>query len=72
MNKMQESTMQETTDFIIKNATPYQRLQIINSLLQDLNKKECFVIDKENPDCRLDNLEYIKEKDTFYCNFANV
>lgn len=69
---MQENTIKETTEFLIRNATPYQRLQVINSLLQDLNANECYVIDKENPDCTLDNLEYIKEEDTFYCNFKNL
>lgn len=72
MNKgLEEQEIKRQLEYFIANATPYQVMQIINRLLQDLNKNECYVLDAENPDCYLKELEYDKAIDTFYCYFNN-
>ena len=67
----------------VKLQTSPEICDVINELLQELRIREHPVLDYENPDCRLDRIEYHKaediggemygdESDNLYCFFQNA
>lgn len=73
---------------IVKRMPTLEIMKYINELLKELQSRNCYVLDFENPDCSLDRIEYHAAEgwlpkgkttpavgdgsDNLYCFFENI